>query len=380
MKKIMRIAIDVRPAIQNAAGIGRYTRNLLKALSSMDKVNSYTLLSEPFSSLPMPLGANFHYHQLYKKGISWHMQAMREIVKENVDLYFSPSSLLVPSFASSPTAVMIHDLSALKFPHFHQRKTRVMERLLMKRALQRSKLLLTPAESTREELISGFGLEPDKVVVIPHGVESSFHPRPVNEWSGFSSDLVKEHSEVSMLKRGDYFLFVGTLEPRKNLTALLRGFHEYRSKGGKKKLVIVGKKGWFFAPIFRLYHALKLQDDVLFLHHISSEHLCGFYAFAFAFLYPSYYEGFGLPLLEAMASGCPVVSSNTSSMPEVVGAAGLLVDPLSSDELCSAMFKLEGSPALYERFRKEVVLRASTFTWEKTAEKTLEAFRKVVGN
>lgn len=367
----MKIVIDARTAYQNQAGIGRYTSNLLKALAQIDFQNEYFLLSD--SNFSSNLN-NQHFHFVKcPKGLFWQIKCIRKPLSKPFDLYFSPSSLIVPALAKFPTIVTIHDLSAIKFPNFHNIKTRFLENFFLTKALKKAQKIIVPSEFTKKEISQNLPVSESKISVIPHGIDSLlFYPQKNN------SKLKQTLENCSLtnweIKPNTYYLFVSTLEPRKNLNTLLLAYSRYKQANGKKKLLLIGKKGWKFNNIFQLHQKLNLNQDVFFLSNVSSENLPIFYSEAFALIYPSLYEGFGFPPLEAMACGCPVIVSNTSSLPEAVNNAGILTNPQDENSILEAMLNLERNPSLRNKFIAKGLLHVKKFNWQETAKKTLTLF------
>lgn len=371
------IYIDARPAQYNTAGIGRYLRSTLDALQRAGEADlPCTLLTD---SHDFPIRSSYwRIENIPATGARWHWEVWQRLRTRSDVVYFSPSSLLVPSFLSHPSVVVVHDLSAVLFPQVHSWKTQVAERLLLKPAVRRAHNIVTPSQSTKDALCKHVKLDPDKVVVIPHGFDPVFSPRGGDHFSSLSQYLQQEYPHCPILCRGDYFLFVGTFEPRKNISRLLGAFAAYRQQGGSKFLVIVGRRGWKYESVFQRYHALGLEECVFFLEGVDAQYLPMLYASAFAFVYPSLYEGFGFPVLEAMASGCPVVTSRCSSLPEVGGDAVSYIDPQEEGDIAQALCRLEQSPQLWASHREKGLDQAKRFSWEASVAGLSAVLRGVV--
>jgi glycosyltransferase involved in cell wall biosynthesis len=231
-------------------------------------------------------------------------------------------------------------------------------------------VIITISESTKQDLLGIFDGMSGKVHAIPLAADSIFRP-------------IKDHSSTRKicsryrLQMGEYILFVGLLEPRKNVPTLLHAYRDLVDRGIRKQLAIVGRRGWMYDKIFSTLHSLQLKDLVVFTDYVPEEDLPYLYNGACLFVYPSLYEGFGLPVLEAMSCGTPVVTSNVSSMPEIVGDAGLLIDPHDSKQLARAMERIIADKDLDHSLRKSGLQRAADFSWERMAQETLRLYNQI---
>jgi glycosyltransferase involved in cell wall biosynthesis len=278
---------------------------------------------------------------------------------------------VVPLAAPCPAVVTIHDLGFIRFPERYTTAKRRYLHTMTTLSARRAAHIITPAESGRQEVIELLKVAPEKVTAIPEGVAPRFRPLPVEEVESW-------RREKALPER--FVLYVGTLEPRKNLPLLLKAFARWRQARPEEaglKLVLGGAKGWLYEEIFRLVESLGLQADTLFPGYLGESELPLWYNSAACFVYPSVYEGFGLPPLEAMACGCPVITSNTSSLPEVIGQAGIMVGPDDETGLTGALDRLLTDKAEHARLREAGLKRATEFTWQETARRTLEIYRQV---
>jgi len=230
-------------------------------------------------------------------------------------------------------------------------------------------MILTISGYSKQDIVKQFRVAPDKVVVTHLAASPTFRTISVQE-------ILKVKQRYGL---DSYILTVGTLEPRKNMIRLLQAFALLRQSGFSYQLVHAGPRGWLFDDILAEVDRLQLQDSVRFLGRVSLEDLVGLYNAATVLVYPSLYEGFGLPVLEAMACGCPVVTSNTSSLPEVVGEAGIMVDPYDVQQLMDAIQKVLEDKALAQDMRQQGLERASLFSWQRCAQETLDAYHQVLG-
>jgi glycosyltransferase involved in cell wall biosynthesis len=272
------------------------------------------------------------------------------------------------------TCVMtIHDITPTLFPEMHTRKAVVSSALALRMARLLVDHYITDSMSTKRDLVRHLSLPEDAISVIYPGKDERF--RPLGDTSGRRASLARR---LRLPLDEPYILSVGTLEPRKNVTGLLKAYATLRRAGVTHRLVVVGMKGWKYAPIFDLVHELNLDHCVVFPGYVADEDLPGFYNGADVFVYPSLYEGFGLPPLEAMACGVPVVVSNTSSLPEVVGPAGLLVDPTRPEDIAMAVLDLLSSECKRVALAQAGIEQAAHFDWASTAQETWSIYERTV--
>jgi len=377
----MRIAIDYTAAVRQRAGVGRYTRGLVQALLRLDQANRYTLLIAtgglkgipitpegrdlpPYKVCPLPLSDRL-------LTILWHrlrLPLYADLLVGGADLFHSPDFTLPPLYRARGI-VTVHDLTFIHYPDCAARNlVRYLNRVVPL-AVHRACLVLADSESTKRDLVTLLGVPPQKVRVVYAGVGPEF--RPVDK---VALETVRARYGLTF----PFLLSVGTLEPRKNYGRLLQAFVRSRACQAwpELRLVIVGGKGWLYQEIFQTVHRLHLADRVVFPGFIADADLPALYSLAVAFVYPSLYEGFGLPVLEAMACGTPVVCSRAASLPEVVGEAALLVDPLDVDDLARALEQVVTDAALRQELRERGLAQAARFTWEAAAQQLLAAYRE----
>lgn len=263
--------------------------------------------------------------------------------------------------------ITIHDVTPLLFSETHGRMNVWHHRFVLPAILKQADHIITVSEASKADIVRCFKVPEEKVTVTLLAADRVFKPAPAGIPGG----------DIATLPR-PYILNVGTLEPRKNLAGLLRAFAAARRKGLQHTLVITGARGWGNSPLAALVDELALNDAVIFTGFVDDNDLPHLYKGADFFVYPSLYEGFGLPILEAMGCGTPVITSNVSSMPEVAGDAALLVDPRSGSELTAAMLRLAGDGGLRTGLREQGIIQAARFSWDKTAQDTLAVYRKVL--
>jgi glycosyltransferase involved in cell wall biosynthesis len=278
-----------------------------------------------------------------------------------------------PPFFRRPIVVTIHDLSFEHFPQFFTAKERFFFKRTIPHTARRAFKVLTVSEYSRQDIIHTYRIHPEKVVVTPNGVGPEFAP-------------VRERSRLEALKKKygierEYLLSVGNLQPRKNLARLIRAYTHLRASGEefRYQLVIVGKRAWLYKHIFHEAHRSRYAGDVILTDYVPESDLPGLYSGATAFVYPSIFEGFGLPVVEAMACGTPVVTSNSSALPEVVGEAGLMVDPYDEEALAKAILRVVEDAQLRARLSEKSLLQAAKFSWRRTAELTLAVYQEAAG-
>ena len=267
----------------------------------------------------------------------------------------------------------IHDLTPILFPEMHTRETNLTWKSSLKFIKNRTKMVICDSISTKNDCVKLLNIPEKRLKVIQLSADEQF--KPLKNKKNIHDELKKKYNI-------DYpfILFVGTLEKRKNVPILLKSFYKLKKFNIKHRLVIVGGKGWKYTEIFDIIQDLNLQNDVIFTNYVSDEYLVKLYNAADLFVYPSLYEGFGLPPLEAMACGCPVITSNTSSLPEVVGDAGIMIDPNDIDSLTDSMLKILTDNELRQKMARKSLERACMFSWKKTAKETWDVYEEVLEN
>jgi len=267
--------------------------------------------------------------------------------------------------------ITVHDLSWIRYPEVHTSKRVAAMNKYFEPGLRKAELILTDSEFVKQELIDVFGVASARIKPVLLGVDPSFRPRASTE----TQSVLNRYD----LRHGNYFLVVGTLEPRKNLQLVLRAYMLLPPSLRKHyPLVLVGMKGWRTSALEQEMIPLIRAREILQMGYLSDEELKSMIAGALTLLYPSIYEGFGLPPLEAMACGVPVIVSNVSSLPEVVGDTGILINPHDPDPVAEAMQKMVDDKNLRHEFSQKALARSATFTWEKCVSETLGAYQLVL--
>jgi glycosyltransferase involved in cell wall biosynthesis len=397
----VRIGIDYTAAVNQGAGIGRYTRQLVRALLALDAAHQggteaesvqqdqYILLAavagKPGRAAARESSIGHGAYEIQNKAnarvvnlplserawaILWHRLRLPlwvELFTGELDIFHSPDFAL-PPVRRARTVLTVHDLSFMRLPECSPPSLRAYLLHAVPASVRRADLVLADSESTRRDVIELLSVRADRVRVIYPGVGEGF--RRVQD----TRVLAAVRRIYRLPER--FVLSVGTLQPRKNLNRLIEAYAQARVDTDLK-LVIAGGTGWLYEGIFRRVEELGLQGDVYFPGYVVDEDLPALYTLADLFVFPSLYEGFGLPPLEAMACGTPVVTSNVSSLPEVVGDAALMVDPRDVDALSNAMVRVLGDPSLRSGMVQRGLAQAQGFTWLRAAQDLRRLYREV---
>lgn len=363
----MNIAVDARALLEEQKdGIASSVTNLLDNLLNIDTTNQYTF----FFNKDIP--ANFKYKNvkccvLKKPSIFWpqirlSMYFLRH--RNDFDVFFSPTYSL-PFYFPRKKIVIIYDLAFKNFKKYFKFFDYSMLLYLTDYSIKHSDRIISISDSTKNDILKYYNVNSNKVRTIYLGYDKNyFYPRSIHDIK-----TCKTKYNIS----GDYIVHIGTLQKRKNITRLVKAFALLKKRGLKEKLVIVGKRGWLYDEIFETVRNLKLEKDILFTGYVPLEDLPFLISGSKCFILPSLYEGFGLPLLEAMACGTPVITSNVSSLPEVVGDAGMLINnPYSSDEIAERIYSLLKNNALQNQLKQKGLERAKLFSWNRSAIETLK--------
>lgn len=375
----MRIAIDYTPAIRQRAGIARYVRNLVDAMLAQDATNSYTLLSSgrPTEGRPFPIANNVRPCRIfiperYLKVLwyRWELPLYATYFSGPVDIYHSLDFALPPLKGKLRKVVTIYDLSFLERPEDSSPALITYLNKAVPEAIAAADVVATISQATRRALIEQFKTPPQKISVIPCGVGAHFQR--------ISDPVILAATRHKFGLQHPFVLNVGTLDPRRNHLGLIKAFYQaQQKKKGPAMLVLAGGKGWLYEETQQLVADLRLEDKVRFLGHVSDLELITLYSMADVFASPSFSEGFGIPPLEAMACGAPVITSNISSLPEVVGDAALQVDPYDINALAQAMTCLLENEPLQEELRQKGYQQAQRYTWSAAASKMLSVYQKL---
>jgi glycosyltransferase involved in cell wall biosynthesis len=368
----MHIAIDAsRAAAAERTGTERYSYELIGALARVDRRNRYTLYTNGLPRGLPPLGPNFALRSVPLPRLWTHARLGPAALAARPDLLFVPSHV-VP-LAHPPSVVTIHDLGYLAFPEAHTARRRLELHLTTLWSVRAARCVIAISAATRDALLRRYRADPARVAVVHHGVAASF--RPVADPALIAAARARHGLDRP------YFLYVGTVQPRKNLARLIAAFAAATAESPEPRplLAIGGRRGWLTAEIERRAAELGAAGQVRFLGYLPDADLPALLGGALAFVFPSLYEGFGMPVLEAMACGAPVLTSATSALPEVAGNAALLVDPADTGAIAAALARLADDGALRAELRGRGLARAGLFSWERCARETLAVLREAAG-
>jgi glycosyltransferase involved in cell wall biosynthesis len=294
--------------------------------------------------------------------------SLQKNVFSRFDLVHNPGQFPIFIKPSERYICTIHDLTPVLFPQYHPLWRTMYSRIAIPRLVKCSDKIITVSLQTKKDLISNYQIHEDKISVIYEGASKEYRKLDTH-----AVDTIRRKYELD----DPFVLFLGNLEPRKNIPNLIRAFSRCRNQNANLKLVIAGKKGWMFEEIFTTITELHLEDSVKFLDYVPQDDLPALYNAARVFVYVPFYEGFGLPVLEAMQCGTPVITSNTSSLPEIIGDSGIMVDPLDIADLAEKMTQLISDDHLREENIRYNRSRCQHFSWEKCAQKTVEIYEEV---
>jgi len=359
----MIIGVDGNEAnVSEKVGVSVYTLNLLryfKKKSAKDLQFKIFLRKKP---IDLPEESQYFKYEVVSGRYLWSQifLPLRLFKKKDIDIFFSPAHYL-PRFCPVPSIVTIHDLSYLYFPEDFLKKDLFQLKNWTEYSLKQAKKIIAVSKTTKKDILKSYKIPADKVEVVYNGG-------------------VRKHIEYPLwkdeeTKKNPYILYVGTLQPRKNIITLIKAFEKLKKLYPELKLTIAGKKGWLYDKIFDLVTELGLEADVYFTDYVTDNQLVYLYKNAFSFVMPSFYEGFGIPILEAMSYGCPVVASYSSSLPEVGADSCLYFDPKNPLDLIDKIKMLKDSPKLRNELIKKGKIRIKDFSWEKCGEQTLEIIK-----
>lgn len=375
----MRLAFNATALLSPLTGIGQYSFHLAQSLLAQntldvdffygafwDKQLRSSTSSQVAAALPW-----LRRHVPYSYELRRWLQNNRfcgHVRRQKFDVYHEPN--ILPLRFDGPTVITVHDLSWIRHPEAHPvERVKAMNRYF-ESGLRQANAIITDSKFVRQELMDVFGVGTSRITAIPLGVEPMFVPLSAVQ----TQTVLAQHQLV----HGQYFVAVGTLEPRKNLSLALRAYQQLPAQTRRRyPLVLIGMKGWHTAELERQMVPLVQAGEVRQLGYVPRSELATIMAGACSLVYPSLYEGFGLPPLEAMACGVPVICANASSLPEVVGDAGILIDPRDEGALTSAMRRMGEDQVAREALASKAVKRSKEFTWMRCAEETVAVYRSV---
>lgn len=369
----MRIGIDAHQIGTQLAGNATYITSLVEALAEIDRENQYTLyVTEPeIKEQYANRWENFSFRRIIP-----HNPFIRIPIALNAELRLRPVDILfvqynAPPFAPCKVVTAIHDISYEHLPETYRHRERFQMRLTIRHTARKAAHIITCSEYSRQDLIETYQLPPEKITSIPLAAPEFFKP-------------VTDSEQINRIRRkydlnGDFILGVGSIQPRKNLVRLIEAYSLLVKRNDSiPPLVLVGKKAWLFEESIKTIDVHNVRDRVKFTGFVPDEDLPALYSMALFFVYPSFFEGFGLPPLEAMQCGAPVISGDRTSLPEVVGEAGLLVNPFDVHEIANGLEKLINDEKLRGDLSRKGLEQAKKFSWKRTARQTLDIFERIL--
>lgn len=417
----MNIGIDIRVLAKGKrTGVEEYTINFLSHLLTLDKSNKYRLFysgfRKPKLNYPWLKSRNIKIKKIRipNRILDFFLKFLKfpkiDRILGGVDIFLSPHFLITPLFQKTKRILIFYDLSFVHFPEFFSKSKLFWHKFVSpKKQAQRADLIISISESTKKDLIETYDVGPEKIEVIYPGVDNRFRPMDKNspEFINIKNKYGLPASFASLRSGSaggpdNFILYFGTIEPRKNILGIIRAFEQLKKTHGNQqgdvqwkgfegialgrekksfdfsnfKLVIAGIKGWLYGEVFKAAENSEFSKDILFTGFVEEEDKPYLYNLAEIFVYPSFFEGFGLPPLEAMACGVPVIVSNKSSLPEVVGDAAIAIDPTRIEELVFSIKNILEDKNLKERLINRGLERIKNFKWEKAVKKFMNLIKK----
>ena len=370
----MRVAINTRLLIQDKLdGIGRFTFETLKIIVNKNpEIEFHFIFDRPFSSkfifnnniTPHILSPQTRHPILWYIWFEWKLPNLLKKIK--ADVFFSPDGFM-PVNCSTPTVTTIHDINFEHRPHDLRWTHSLFYRFFFKKYAKSSNQIITVSEFSKNDIIKTYKINPEKIHITHNGVSEMFEKIPENK----KKIIKKKYSNNC-----DFFVFIGSLHKRKNIKNLLLAFDIYRLQNGENKLLVIGQKKWWDKQTEQIYQNMKFKEEVVFIGQINDDIMVNILASSKALCFVSIFEGFGLPIIEAMQCNVPVITSNTSSMPEIAGNAALIVDPHNISDISNAMFEIDNNPQLYKTLIKRGKQVIQKFKWDNTAKTITDTLLK----
>ena len=375
----MRIALDYTAGIRQPAGIGQYARGLVKTMLALDTQNEYTMITSgratkehPFPTASNVRGRNLFIPDRYLNILwyRWRVPVYANIFTGSADIYHGLDFVLPPLLGKARKIVTVHDLAFLQHPETAIPSLAAYLNKVVPESVALADVVAANSHATRQALIEHYKTPPQKITVIPCGIAPYF--------KRITDPVLLGATQHKFKLTHPFMLSVGTLEPRKNHLGLIKAFYETQQHDvSPVQLVIAGGKGWLYEETLQVVRELKLEDKVRFIGRVSDLELITLYSMADVFAFPSFFEGFGIPPLEAMACGAPVITSNTSSLPEVTGDAAIQVDPHDIQVLANAISRLLEDEQLRDDLRQKGYKQVKKYAWPRIAHKMLSIYQKL---
>ena len=370
----MRVGIFVVMVGRAAAGPETYEHCLVKEIAALDRETEYHVFClNPIAAKAFQIDQeNVHFH-VVRPSIRWiGMSAVLPVLLKRARLDLLHATFTPPPICPVDYVFTMHGSVTFTHPEFYSPLIRLRLNHLIRRGLKKARLILCVSRFVQDEIRELFKISQDRLVTVYHGVGSGFRP--------LRQDFVRETLRRRYGIERPYILFTGKLHSNKNIVRLIEAFQRAREEAKQDiQLVLAGRKVWGSDGIDETIQRLRLSKDVLLVGHQSHEHLPTLYNGAMAFVFPSLWEGFGLPVMEAMACGAPVIASNVACLPEVTGGAALLVDPLSTDAIAEGMYRLLTDEEKRLELSRRGLARARCFRWDRAARRTIDAYRQSLG-
>jgi glycosyltransferase involved in cell wall biosynthesis len=368
----MRIGIDIHSIGSQKGGNETYYRELIKELVKIRSEHRFVLYhSRPEITNYVKVSGQFSLKRIFPshRTLRIPFSMPRRAHLDNLDLFHA--QFIVPPFLKCKTVTTIPDIAFEHYPQFFSAYQRAWSKALIRGSAKKADHIITVSEYSKRDLVETYGIREEKITVTYEGAGKEFVPL----------DREKAKAEIASKYQigGDFILYLGRLQARKNLMRLVNAYARVREEGFTHRLVLAGRQDSFFQPVLSRVRELKLENDISFPGYVAAQDVPTFYNAAEIFIYPSLYEGFGLPLMEAMACGVPVITSRGSSLDEVAGDAALLVDPLSELSIAEALKKILNDPELRKRLGQAGLRRSRLFSFENAARQTVEVYERVMG-
>lgn len=377
----LRVTLDAGPAVHQRAGLSRYAEQLAAHLLANHRADlDLRLVYNAHSGHTLPARLRHAPYQTLPLGqYAWRLSVLASQLaripyapllgpgRHTPGMVYHATEHLLPALPG-PTVLTVHDLIFERYPEHHTRANRLFLRLAMPLFVRTACQIIAVSRQTARDLADLYRADPAKITVVYNGVDPAFRP---------AGEAAQRAIRAAYSPDRPYLLMLGTLEPRKNHLLALRALARLKAAGHPHRLLLVGGRGWLFEPVQQQIAALGLGDDVLLLGYVADADLPALYSAAACVLMPSLYEGFGLPMLEAMACAAPVVSSNASSLPEIGGDAALYASPHDDEGFAAAIHLVLTQPALAGALRARGLARAVSFTWARCAEQTVAVYRAI---
>ena len=371
----MHIGLDGIPLTEPKTGVGHYTFELAVAMATVSPDSNFEIVypsnlrpvTVADQALTLPSNLEIKRVRVGPVGRYWWSAGLPRYVRRNRIELFHGTNYDVPPWHQCATVLTIHDLSLLIHPETHEKRRVRRSRRRLPVMARAANAIIVPTESVRAEVCEHLEISPQKVFAVPEAARDCFTPMEMK-----ATEPVRQRLGIG----DDFLLTVGTLEPRKNLLTLVNAFGKIATDQPTLQLVIAGSRGWLSEPLFEAIGKSPAQDRIVLTEYLNDDELRALYSSCSAFVYPSIYEGFGLPPLEAMACGAPVIASHIPALEETTGGAAVLFEPNDVNSLASAIVDLLQSSELRSRFSALGRVRAAEFTWEQTARLTLEVYEK----